>query len=166
MACHTRTRLTLTSFFSPPAAFTPKTTRREQEDTKRARFEASTSIALGEGGSVVSANPPLQSACTKIQELSAPHTMEVKHPKPGIILKAPPTGSTQAEIKQTSKAPVQSAAQKMAEKENLIDEIMPMMAAHFAPLLTPRQLLTRENLRTFTAVQLANLIQVFANPLP
>ena len=92
--------------------------------------------------------------------------MEVKHPKPGIILKAPPTGSTQGEIKQTSKAPVQSAVQKMAEKEPLIDEIMPMMAAHFAPLLTPRELLTRENLRTFTAVQLGNLIEVFANPLP
>jgi hypothetical protein len=157
---------TLTSFFSPAAAFTPKTTRREPEDTKRARFEAPTSIVLGEGGSVASVNPPLQSACAKIKKLGAPHTMEVEHPKPGIILKAPPTGSTQGEIKQTSKAPVQSAVQKMAEKENLIDEIMPMMAAHFAPLLTPRELLTRENLRTFTAVQLANLIQVFANPLP
>ena len=90
----------------------------------------------------------------------------IEPPKPGIILKTPPTGSTQGEIKQTSKAPVQSAVQKMAEKEKLIDEIMPMMAAHFAPLLTPRDLLTRENLRTFTTVQLANLIQAFANPLP
>ena len=125
--------------------------------TKRARFEAPTNIVLGE---------PLQSACTKIQELSAPHTMEVKHPKPGIILKAPPTGSTQGEIKQTSKAPVQSAAQEMAKTEKLIHQIMLMMATHFHPLLAPRDLLTRANLRTFTADQLANLIQAFANSLP
>ena len=92
--------------------------------------------------------------------------MEVEPPTLGILLNAPPTGSTQGKIKQTSKAPVQSAAQEMAKTEKLIDEIMPMMAAHFHPLLAPRDLLTRANLLTFTADQLANLIQVFANSLP